>query len=122
MKREKSIKLGQLPAESEMNYTFKGYLESMLGLCKNKVFMLTVFGATVKLLYTIGMVTFLIKILILKFGIEPSKAGQTLGMIMIPSLIRTYLSVVFLKLFLNRRVIIINNISLFYLFTFLIRS
>eukprot|EP00111_Clytia_hemisphaerica_P005496 TCONS_00015937-protein len=86
-KREKSIKMGQLPGEEQMKFTFKGYLKSMFSLCKNRVFMLIVFGTTVRMLYTIGMFTFLIKILILKFGVAPSKAGQSLGFIMMPSLI-----------------------------------
>ena len=59
----------------------------MLGLCKNKVFMFAVLGVTIRMLYTIGLFTFLIKILILKFGVDASKAGKTLGIIMVPSLI-----------------------------------
>ena len=59
----------------------------MLSLCKNKVFMCAVMGVTIRMLYTIGLFTFLIKILILKFGVDASKAGQTLGIIMVPSLI-----------------------------------
>lgn len=79
--------MGQLPGEEKMKFSFKGYLKSMFSLCRNKVFMLIVFGTTIRMLYTIGMFTFLIKILILKFGVAPSKAGQSLGFIMMPSLI-----------------------------------
>ena len=49
--------------------------------------MFAVLGVTIRMLYTIGLFTFLIKILILKFGVDASKAGQTLGIIMVPSLI-----------------------------------
>ena len=87
IKRQKSIKMGHLPGEQQVNFSFKGYLRSMVSLCKNKVFMLAVLGITVKMLYTIGLFTFLIKILILKFGVQASTAGKTLGIIMAPSLV-----------------------------------
>ena len=70
----------------------------MLSLIKNKVFMLSVMGITIKMLYTIGMFTFLIKILVIKFGVPPSKAGQTLGIIMAPSLIGKFSETILIKI------------------------
>ena len=87
LKREKSIKMGHLPAQDKLEYTIRGYFLSTFSLCKNKVFMLAVLGITVRMLYTIGLISFFIKFLIIKFGVEPAKAGQTFGAIMVPSLI-----------------------------------
>lgn len=88
MKREESIKAGHLPSsDNEIKFTFKGYFIATFKLLTNKVFIVTVMALTVKMLFSIGMVSFLIKIMILKFGVAPSKAGFMLGIALLPSLI-----------------------------------
>lgn len=87
-KREKSIQDGHMPSsDDQVNYTIKGYVKECFKICFNKVFMLSVFGITVKTLYAVGLAAFLAKILVLKFGVPQEKAGIWLGVILLPTMI-----------------------------------
>lgn len=79
-KRDKAIERGELPApDKKMEFTIKGYLLGCLNLCRNKVFILGSFGLTVKTIYAVGMAGFILKIIVIKFGISQVKAGTMIG-------------------------------------------
>ena len=87
LKRQKSIKDGHLPAsDNKVEYTLKGYLKQTLKLCTNKIFMLISIGMAIKTFYGAGLITFLAKFLVLKFGVLPQNAGIILGALLLPSL------------------------------------
>ena len=88
LKRQQSIQSGHLPAaDKNIKYSFKGYFLATFKLVLNKVFMFAILALAVRLIFSVGMVTFIIKVMILKFGIEPSKAGSVLGIALAPTLI-----------------------------------
>ena len=88
IKREQSIKAGHLPSrDKRIKYTFKGYIFASFKLLTNKVLLLSILAVTTKMLYIISVFTFVVKFLILKFGVEPTKAGMVFGVAMVPSLI-----------------------------------
>lgn len=90
-KREASIKAGHLPSSDErIKFTFKGYFIATFKLLTNKVLVITIMALTIRMLFSMGMITFLIKIMIVKFGVEPSKVGFMLGIALLPSIISTY--------------------------------
>ena len=70
--------------DKSIQYTFKGFLAATLKLCKNKLLMLIIMALTTRSIFIIGMVSFLVKILILKFGVTPLKASTELGIILTP--------------------------------------
>ena len=70
--------------DKSIQYTFKGFLGATLKLCKNKLLMLIIMALTTRSIFIIGMVSFLVKILILKFGVAPLKASTALGIILTP--------------------------------------
>ena len=84
-----SIKGGQLPpSDDNVQYTAKGFLIQLLKMLRNKAFMLTVLAVSVKLVYIFGLVTFIVKILILKFGVSQLKASLFVTAIFLPGVIR----------------------------------
>lgn len=90
-KRKEAIKVGHLlPSDTRVVYNFKGYLEECFKLCLNKIFMLMVFGTTIQAIYGAGMFGFLIKVLILKFGVTPVKASIVMGIALIIAMMGTY--------------------------------
>lgn len=83
--RRELMKAGDIRKDDKsIQYTFKGFLAATLKLCKNKLLMLIVMALTTRSIFIIGMVSFLVKILILKFGVVSLKASTALGSILIP--------------------------------------
>ena len=89
LKRNLSIQEGQLPSlDGNIQYTVKGLLIQSLRILRNKAFVLTILAVSVKLLYIFGLVTFVAKILILKFGVSHLKASLFVTAIYLPGVIR----------------------------------
>ncbi|XP_065648193.1 solute carrier organic anion transporter family member 4C1 isoform X3 [Hydra vulgaris] len=87
-KREEAIKLGNLPqSDLSVKYTIKGFIIESFKMLRNKSFMLSVLGLTVKSLFGVSIGTFFSKLLILKFGIPPDKANMILGAVLAPTMI-----------------------------------
>ena len=83
--RRELMKAGDIRKDDKsIQYTFKGFLAATLKLCKNKLLMLIIMALTTRSIFIIGMMSFLVKILILKFGVTPLKASTELGMILTP--------------------------------------
>ena len=71
---------GELPsADKHVQYTVKGYLRGCLQLVYNKVFILGTLGLTIKTIYAVGMAGFVLKIIVIKFGVSQVKAGMVIG-------------------------------------------
>ena len=88
LKRKEAIRVGHLPTSDEgVVYTFKGYLQECFKLCLNKIFILMVFGTTVQAIYGGGLFGFVIKILILKFGVSHAKASIVIGIALILAMV-----------------------------------
>ena len=49
--------------------------------------MLAITAVTIRMVYIIGMASFLVKILVVKFGVLSYKASMILGVVMIPTMI-----------------------------------
>ena len=87
-KRLQALKKGELPSsDNSIQYTIKGYIMASIKICFNKVLMLAIAAVTIKMVYIIGLASFLIKILVVKFGVPSYKASMILGVRMIPTMI-----------------------------------
>ena len=70
--------------DKSIQYTLKGFLAATVKLCKNKLLILIIMALTTRSIFVVGMVSFLVKILILRFGVAPLKASTALGIILTP--------------------------------------
>ena len=87
-KRLQALKKGDLPSsDNSIQYTIKGYIMASIKICFNKVLMLAIAAVTIRMVYVIGMASFLVKILVVKFGVPSYKASMILGVVMIPTMI-----------------------------------
>ena len=87
-KRSQALKKGDLPSsDNSIQYTIKGYIMASIKICFNKVLMLAIAAITIRMVYIIGMASFLVKILVVKFGVPSYKASMILGVVMIPTMI-----------------------------------
>jgi len=87
-KRQKAMESGDIPkSDPTIEFTIKGYLRASIKICCNKVFMLLVFALTARTLYALAIAAFFAKILVVKFGIPPYKAGTMIGGILVPSML-----------------------------------
>ena len=89
VKRTLSIKEGHLPSsDHNIQFNLKGFIIESIKILFNKAFVLSVLAVSVKLLYAAGLIAFIGKLLILKFGVSDFESSIFLGAIFIPGLIR----------------------------------
>lgn len=87
-KRLQALKKGDLPSsDNSIQYTIKGYIMASIKICFNKVLMLAIAAVTMEMVYLVGLSSFLIKILIVKFGVPSYKASMILGILFIPTFV-----------------------------------
>jgi hypothetical protein len=83
--RDKAIKEGNLPKRDEkIQGKLKDIVPATINLLKNPTYMCNTFGLTIGSMWGIGVFTFITKILILKFGVNPVMSGIVLGCVMVP--------------------------------------
>ena len=91
-KRQKAIAEGKIPgADQQLEYNLKGMLRTTYKLLTNKTFIFAVLGVTTKTLLGVGIGAFFTKLIILKFGASPAKAGVIVGASLIPGMFCKYL-------------------------------
>ena len=82
------MKKGDLPSsDNSIQYTIKGYIMASIKVCFNKVLMLAIAAVNIEMVYLVGLSSFLIKILIVKFGVPSYKASMILGVLFIPTFV-----------------------------------
>ena len=91
IERDAAIKEGHLPSSDDnIKYTIKGFIIESIKLILNKTFILATLALSAKTLYFVGIGAFIVKLLVVKFGVSSYKGSMILGVILIFGMLRKY--------------------------------